>query len=750
LKNTKKKIGYIIILFLISASTFQILNMNTTKNFKEGNNYEQVQTSAQESHTKQWIENPFFTSAENWTLSKGDRGDPKDVDANISEEQANYLVIGDRGRKEVILDATTYGKWEAFNKTDDPLVPNNGYEVDSDGVNCSHLWDDNDADQTPIIYWRTNVSMGINMSDYQITSASLEATMNASVHNDIDVESDTYSVPDNFWDLDQRASYDFAQFFIEVADMEVTELNTYELGFNQTQTLGEESTSNYDIEGPIEIKNEQAIIDSLTNVLDVDPDHDNFTLILGIYIYCADNYNSRDEDSWLALQIKYVNLTFTYERKIDQLTSVSWNQEGDKPSDISTDTVVVDEAILNFKYMINDTWPSSSSNSEIQVFINGMKHSEAINLLDEANTTFQYVKLGGFDVTYLIEEDKNINLSIQVYLADDFELNRTIAISIDNVSLDISYTVYFANYQTNLQLFLNGDDKTLSPSIELPIGQNLTVTVKYTNQTGGHIPGAEIQLTGVGIIETLDENANNYSVTINATQKLSLGTNYLNIEAKKTNYETQPINPTITIRKILGEIRTISGVATINIDVGQNAQLEIMLNDTDNDELIRGAIVTYTWDRDSIPRVLTETNGIYEGEIVNPPEGLYTITISVFAGEDYEFEDLPITLNVGAYVPGAQPDLGWLIYVLIGGIVGLVVVFTLYQTHFKYPPMVRKIRKLKKNVKKAKKTKPILVNKRDELIEASIQNQISILEFEPIEPEKKGMIDKIPLDKEGT
>ena len=123
---------------------------------------------------------------------------------------------------------------------------------------------------------------------------------------------------------------------------------------------------------------------------------------------------------------------------------------------------------------------------------------------------------------------------------------------------------------------------------------------------------------------------------------------------------------------------------------------------------------------------------------------------SVFAGEDYEFEDLPITLNVGAYVPGAQPDLGWLIYVLIGAMIGLVVVFTLYQTHFKYPPMVRKIRKLKKNVKKAKKTKPILVNKRDELIETSIQNQKSILEFEPIEPEKKGMIDKIPLDKEGT
>ncbi|MFX1430900.1 MAG: hypothetical protein ACFFCY_12130, partial [Promethearchaeota archaeon] len=222
------------------------------------------------------------------------------------------------------------------------------------------------------------------------------------------------------------------------------------------------------------------------------------------------------------------------------------------------------------------------------------------------------------------------------------------------------------------------------------------------------------------------------SVTINVTQQLSMGDNYLNIEATKTNFVSRDIqNLKITVRKISTEIITVSGSSNININVGDNAQIQIMLNDTDNEKLIKGAIVTYTWNLDTIPRVLTESNGIYEGEIINPPEGLgYTITISAFAGDNYEVEDFEIILNVGAYVPQPQPDLGWLIYVLIGAILGLVVLFTLYQTHFKYPPLVRKIRKLKKKVRKTKKTKPILVNNRDKIIKNRYQDHVKFIDLE--------------------
>jgi len=744
--NTKKKIGYLILLFLISASTFQIFTMNTTKNFKDENNHKQVQTSAQESYVKQWIVNPLFTSTDNWISTKGGLGDPQDVNAYIGNDTANFEVLGKKGTFSLAEKPINGANWMAVPNPDFPHGPTSNFS-DAEGLKVYHLFDDHDANQNPSVHWDRNFTMPVDMSDYVITSASIQTRVNATVDPDVDCPGDTLAT-DGGASLDQQESYDYVRFYVLISDLPKN--NVYEIAYLQPTDLGQGNppgsndllSNTYLIPIPTEV-----LVFYLTSVLNTD--YFNFTITLGIRIYTADNSNTYDNDEFHELLINSVTLNFTYEKKINQQTSVSWNQDGDKISDIipvsNYSSFEVTEAILNFKYRINDTWSSSSPNSEMRILINNIIHTETIKL-SAANSSFEYGNPEGFDVTSLISDD--VNLSIQLFLADEFELNRTIAVSIDNISLYISYTVFFDDYQTNLQLFLNGDDKTLSPSIILPIGQNLTITVKYTNQTGGHLPGAGIQLTGVGIIENLKEFADNYSITINVTQQLSMGINYLNIEATKTNYQTKLINPTINVRKLNTEIITVSGESNINIDVGENAQLEIMLNDTDNDELIRGAIVTYTWNLDPIPRVLTENNGIYEGEIENPPEGFYTITILVFVGEDYEFEDFEITLNVGAYIPATQPDFGWLIYILIGAILGLVLIFTLYQTHFKFPPTVRKIRKLKKKVRKTKKTKQIIVNTREQLIKDNRENRIKDLNLENIQLENGGKIEKIPINKE--
>jgi hypothetical protein len=73
-------------------------------------------------------------------------------------------------------------------------------------------------------------------------------------------------------------------------------------------------------------------------------------------------------------------------------------------------------------------------------------------------------------------------------------------------------------------------------------------------------------------------------------------------------------------------------------------------------------------------------------------------------------------------------DLSWLIYVLIGAIVVLVSIFGLYQKHFKYPPLVRKIRKIKKKIRKDKKIKPISLQTREELIEKDYLAKIESIE----------------------
>ncbi|MFX0007871.1 MAG: hypothetical protein ACFFAV_14275, partial [Candidatus Hermodarchaeota archaeon] len=627
------------------------------------------------------------------------------------------------------INIANSGNWEKFNKTEPAINPDTA-TIDNNGFYVSHSWHDATADQFASIYWKYNVSMDVDMSEYEITSANFTAIMYANVDDNVDTPTDTTTeTGSGEQTINQPGIYDHAFFYIEVADINV--INTYRIAYNQTTDLGRNSPPllTYNDKQIEPYGDEEDLIYYLTKIFESDPGHDNFTIIVGIEINCEDDYTGTDFDDWTELRVRSLNLTFSYEKKINELSSISWNQEGSKPSDLSSDTVVVNEALLSFKYKINETWTKDSPNSEIQIFINNNKHSETVKL-SSATTSFQDAKLGGYDLTYLIDENKNINLSIQVYIADDFKLNRTIEISIDEVFLNVSYTILFADYHTNLELFLNGVNKTLSPSITVPIGQNLTITVRYTNGTGYHIPGAEIQLTGIGIIENLKEFANNYSITINTTQQLSMGDNYLSIEATKINFEGKSINPIINVRKIQTEILTVSGNSTINIDVGHNAQLQIMLNDTDNDKLIRGAIVTYTWDEDPIPRVLTENDGIYEGVIIAPPEGPHTITISVYAGVDYEFVDLEIPLYVGTHVPTPQPDLGWLIYTLGGVILGLVIIFTLYQTHFKYPPMVRKIRKLKKKIKKAKKIKTILVESREETITKSIENRLKDLNLE--------------------
>lgn len=724
MKKNKNIIVCLVLLFIAFQGALEINSLILGNNSKEQVIPKQINTSAQESYQRQWIENPDFTSTDNWTSSKGDFGDQDDVNAQISNSSANYEILGEKRIYSLVETPPIGSNWIAVPNPEFPRGPTNNF-TDSEGLKVYHEFDDHDANQNPSVHWDRNITMPVDMSDYEIKSASIQVEVNATVDEDVDCPGDTLAT-DGGASLNQRESYDYVRFYVLISDLSKNKV--YEMAYLQRTDLGQGNPPGDDTLSDTYLipYSEDDLIYFISSVLSTD--YSNFTITLGIRIYTADNSDTYDNDEFHELLIKSVNLSFTYEKIIDQQTSISWNQIGKKVSEnipiVGYTSFQITEAILNFQYRINDTWPTLSQNSEIRVLMNNVKHTESIKL-SSASRTFKEVNPGGFDITSLITDD--VNLTIQVFLADEFELNRTIKVSIDKITLNISFTVIFDDYQTNLQLFLNGVDRTATPSIELAIGRNLTITIKYTNQTGGHIPGAGVQLTGVGIIKNLKEFTDNYSITINVTQQLSMGTNYLTIEATKTNFETSLINPTITVRKINTEITTMSGQSTINIDLEDDAQLQIILNDTDNDKLITGAIVTYTWNLDPIPRVLTETSGIYEGVIENPPEGLYTITISAFAGDDYEFENFEITLNVGAYVPQPQPDLGWLIYILVGAILGLVMIFTLYQTHFKYPPMVRKIRKLKKKIKKTKKIKLILVNSREQIIKNTIEDRLKDL-----------------------
>jgi len=175
-------------------------------------------------------------------------------------------------------------------------------------------------------------------------------------------------------------------------------------------------------------------------------------------------------------------------------------------------------------------------------------------------------------------------------------------------------------------------------------------------------------------------------------------------------------------------IDTVSGLNHVDINPNEDFLIQIVLDNYDFGGTIKNATVTYRWDNGQ--GILTDSNndGIYEATLNNIPEGTYLIYINAYAGENYDFSDeFEIVLNV---VATSGPDITIIIISLAAGVVALSVGFTLYQTHFKYPPKVRMMRKLKKKIGKGKKLKPLTVNTRDYIITSEIELSKDVLSIE--------------------
>ncbi|MFW9866523.1 MAG: toll/interleukin-1 receptor domain-containing protein [Candidatus Thorarchaeota archaeon] len=439
-KIQTKKLCFLIILSLVSFSILGFINLRYYQGQKEVP--KTPHTSGIITHLNElWVTNPGFAApGDPWYSSK--EGDLSDLSVSLSPNQANYAVNGNSGEKEILLNSATYSSWTAFSTT--ILTPNLGYGGDINGLYCGHDWDETvGPENTPSINWRLNINMGIDMSDYVITSAKFESIIKGTVDPDIDAPYDHVANWDIPWNLTHAEFYDYAQFYVEVSDLGLNEVNTYRIAFNQTRLLGRDIPSNYNIERLIEAESEQAIMNAINNILTIDAGHNNFAVVLGIYIYCEDNVIGfgDDRDQWDELRFKFLNLTLSYEKKINQFTSGSWNQDLDK---ILGSYVRITDANLSFKFKINQNWPVGSPNSELRIFINDREHDEAIILTDYVySPSFQEAKPGGFNITSKLLPYENFTLSLQLYLGDNFALGNSVSISITDVYLYISYTEFF-------------------------------------------------------------------------------------------------------------------------------------------------------------------------------------------------------------------------------------------------------------------------------------------------------------------
>ena len=603
-KTTRiKRIRVIGVIFVIVISFFLIPLSSNLLNYSYGDPVKQIEylhNSAETVYNREWLDNNNFLTQDEWFYSKGATGDNSTVDASIGGGTANYTVVGDYQTKEISAPLND-GTWTRF-RNDIFLYPDTAI-ITSDGFYVDHQYDEsvNQARNYHSVHWKKNVSMGTDMSKFSIDSASLEVIFNATVDVNVDVANDNI--------FPQFGIGDFATFYVLISDLDFT--NPYRVANNKTSTLGQNFPPITTItDKPIETVDEEDIITALSSSLDKDPDHSNFTITLGIDIYCEDNFVT-DYDYWDALLIKSLNLTFTYERKVEKFSSVSWNQIGNT---IFGDNIHVSDANLRFKYTINQDWPTSLSPfSEIRILINNNQHPETVRLSSANASSWKDAKAGGFDVTNLILKGVNISVSLQVFIANTFSIVNNFTISIDDVYLNITYVETFADYGTESNLFLNNFNKTTDPFIQVPLGDTVNITIKYLdNQTGSHISGANVQISGK-VTGQLSENGplEQYTRIIDSTN-LGIGIWALTVTVQKSNYETQIIpffidiveRPTDLQLHVNDVPKTTNNTVKIKYDMVMN--ITIFYRDNLTNQHLSGANVTITNFGD-----LTENNEQY-------------------------------------------------------------------------------------------------------------------------------------------
>ncbi len=544
-KRQFKTIGFLILLSI--SLTFPLIQNNFDISYEQNRDTDFVKTSAQRSVTQQWIRNSDFSTQDDWDWENGTQGDNSDMNAIISSDQANYEVLGEKKSFSVTsgtVNSSSWYGWGIYNNSDF-LLPD-ATAINESGCYTNHILDEitgpGQVHNFPSVHFKKNVSMPDDMSDYIITDVSLEVIFNASV----DINVDSFYDWDNttntaYIDADKFEIGDSANFYTELSDLNnsypfrVANFETRDVALGQGDRGHEEVLNITNTE--LNYVDKLDLIANLNTALE--GDQKNFAITLGLDIYCEDNKagGGGDQDYWDYLIFKSVNLTITYVKKIDEFTTLSWNQEGNK---LDSGSVQVTDAKFFFKYKMNITWPSSAQLSEIIFYINDKSYDEGIIKLTNFTNSWQDAKVGGFDVTSLISMDVIITVSIEVFLKDDFELGHGISISIDEVYLNISYIETFPDYGTDLELFLDGDDKTLDPVIQIPIKNLLNITVTYKeNVSGTHISADSATLEGK-VSGVLNETSNHYYFIVNSTE-LGLGISVLTVTLQKVNYETKYI-----------------------------------------------------------------------------------------------------------------------------------------------------------------------------------------------------------------
>ncbi|MBD3212467.1 MAG: hypothetical protein GF311_07650 [Candidatus Lokiarchaeota archaeon] len=372
---------------------------------------------------KSWLENPDFNSSENWFFEI--QGDSSDVEGTIENGNARLSILGDGGAQTFFENGVG---WLNVSNEEGMTQPDD-FRSDDDGWWASHTWDDFEP-QLLKIQWEKNFTMDVNMSDYEITQASFETLINATVVAEdangggLDCINDTSEILD-------MGNGDYIRFFVKISDPKKN--REFELTSFQTKELGCDSGPITELNDTILIPlNEETLKFYLEEVLKFNSR--NFTMVIGFLLWCEDNYNPQDRDHFTDIYMKNLTLSIKYEKNINQFTKINIVQIGDE---IVGNNIRISGARLKIDYRMDKPDLMGSKLSELLVKINDKTFLQESKRLTDITSSYQTLEFDEEDVKNYLQINEPIIIAIELNLREDFQLEQPTTIFIDNVYLYI-------------------------------------------------------------------------------------------------------------------------------------------------------------------------------------------------------------------------------------------------------------------------------------------------------------------------
>jgi len=402
-------------------------------------------------------------------------------------------------------------------------------------------------------------------------------------------------------------------------------------------------------------------------------------------------------------------------------------------------TIEVKQKNSSLQVILNDDVDPIDNSIKVTIgdFVNVtvIYHDDDMNFIDNASIIIVGEGLNQTDLSkHLVYNQYNVSINT-LDLNFGINLLTLYAQKTNYQPQTLIIRIQIDEKETDMDIYLNGIPQTTQDrSINLPIKALLNITVKYfDNDTGAHIPGSVIQLVGEGLTDYyLNEYAllDQYAISINTTL-LDIGVRFLTVYATHANFQSYSALLRIQVDRIKTNITTTSGEIVFNRQPGNDFRLEVQLKDEDFNVNVLNATVSYTWVYGQGTLTDADNDGVYIVTLSNLQEGTFQITLTVYAGDDYDFERFFVTLNV------IRPPEDVLLFQIltIAGIaaaIGISAYLIAYQRVLKYPKQVRKIRKYRSKLKKSKSL-GIETLSREKIIEEEYAEKIR-----PLEKQLKG------------